>query len=101
MAKVSATNRNEKRKKMVKRDATKRAKLKEMIMDRELSVEERFALTVKLAQMPRNGAETRIRNRCALTGRPRAYYRKFSLSRISLRKLASEGQLPGVTKSSW
>ncbi len=101
MAKVSATNRNEKRKKMVKRDAAKRAKLKEMIMDRELSVEERFALTVKLAQMPRNGAETRIRNRCALTGRPRAYYRKFSLSRISLRKLASEGQLPGVTKSSW
>ncbi|HRK98313.1 MAG TPA: 30S ribosomal protein S14 [Alphaproteobacteria bacterium] len=101
MAKVSATNRNEKRKKMVKRDAAKRAKIKAMIMDRELSMEERFALSVKLAQMPRNGAETRIRNRCALTGRPRSYYRKFSLSRISLRKLASEGQLPGVTKSSW
>ncbi|MCB1550735.1 MAG: 30S ribosomal protein S14 [Alphaproteobacteria bacterium] len=101
MAKVSATNRNEKRKKMVKRDAAKRAKIKAMIMDRELSMEERFALSVKLAQMPRNGAETRIRNRCALTGRSRSYYRKFSLSRISLRKLASEGQLPGVTKSSW
>ncbi|HOO50750.1 MAG TPA: 30S ribosomal protein S14 [Alphaproteobacteria bacterium] len=101
MAKVSAVNRNEKRKKMAKRDAAKRAKLKAMIMDRELPIEERFALTVKLAQMPRNGSETRVRNRCALTGRPRAYYRKFSLSRISLRKLASEGQLPGVTKSSW
>ncbi|MDY0029862.1 MAG: 30S ribosomal protein S14 [Pseudobdellovibrionaceae bacterium] len=101
MAKVSAVNRNEKRKKMAKRDAAKRAKLKAMIMDRELPIEERFALSVKLAQLPRNGAETRIRNRCALTGRPRAYYRKFSLSRISLRKLASEGQLPGVTKSSW
>ena len=101
MAKVRAVNRNEKRKKMAKRDAAKRAKLKAMIMDRELPIEERFALTVKLAQMPRNGSETRVRNRCALTGRPRAYYRKFSLSRISLRKLASEGQLPGVTKSSW
>ena len=101
MAKVSAVNRNEKRRKMVSRDAAKRAKLKAMIKDIELPIEERFAMAMKLAEMPRNGSKTRIRNRCALTGRPRAYYRKFSLSRISLRKLASEGQLPGVTKSSW
>lgn len=101
MAKVSATNRNEKRKKLAARDAAKRAKLKAIVMDRDLPIEERFAMSLKLAEMPRNGAKSRVRNRCALTGRPRAYYRKFSLSRISLRKLASEGQLPGVTKSSW
>ena len=101
MAKVSAVNRNEKRKKLVKRAAAKRAKLKAIIMNQELPIEERFAMTMKLAQMPRNGAKNRIRNRCALTGRPRSFHGKFSLSRISLRKLASEGQLPGVVKSSW
>lgn len=101
MAKVSAINRNEKRKKMVKRDITKRAKMKAIIMDRELPIEERFAATMKLASMPRNGAKSRVRNRCALTGRPRSFHGKFNLSRISLRKLASEGQLPGVVKSSW
>ena len=101
MAKVSAINRNNKRKKMVKRDATKRAALKAIIMNRELPVEERFAMSVKLAALPRNGAKNRVRNRCELTGRPRSFHGKFSLSRISLRKLASEGQLPGVTKSSW
>lgn len=101
MAKVSATNRNEKRKKMAKRDSAKRAKLKAIIMNRELPIEERFASVMKLAEMPRNGSKNRVRNRCALTGRPRGYHGKFSLSRISLRKLASEGQLPGVTKSSW
>ena len=101
MAKVSAINRNNKRKKMVKRDATKRAALKAIIMNRELPVEERFAMSVKLAALPRNGAKNRVRNRCELTGRPRSYHGKFSLSRIMLRKLASEGQLPGVVKSSW
>ncbi len=101
MAKLSAINRNDKRKKMAKRDSAKRAKLKAIVMDRETPIEERFAASMKLAQLPRNGAKNRVRNRCALTGRPRAFHGKFSLSRISLRKLASEGQLPGVTKSSW
>ena len=101
MAKKSATNRNEKRKDLVRRDAGKRAKLKAAVMDRELPVEERFAMTLKLAALPRNGAKNRIRNRCALTGRPRAYHRKFSLCRNTLRKLAAEGQLPGVVKASW
>lgn len=101
MAKVSAINRNDKRKKMVKRDAAKRAKLKAIVMNRELPVEERFAVSVKLAALSRNGAKNRVRNRCELTGRPRSFHGKFSLSRISLRKLASEGQLPGVVKSSW
>jgi small subunit ribosomal protein S14 len=101
MAKVCSINRNEKRKKLTKRDASKRAKLKAIIMNRELPVEERFATSMKLAAMPRNGAKVRVRNRCELTGRPRSFHGKFSLSRIMLRKLASEGQLPGVVKSSW
>ena len=101
MAKVSAINRNEKRIKKVKSQASKRAKLKETIMDRDLPVEERFAATLKLGALPRNGAKNRIRNRCALTGRPRSFHGKFNLCRNMLRKLASEGQLPGVTKSSW
>lgn len=101
MAKASSINRNNKRKAMTKQCSAKRARLKAVVMDKELSIEERFAATLKLAQMPRNGAETRIRNRCELSGRARGYYRKFSLSRIALRKLASEGQLPGVVKSSW
>jgi small subunit ribosomal protein S14 len=101
MAKVCSINRNEKRKKLTKRDAAKRAALKAIIMDRDLPVEERFTTSIKLAAMSRNGAKVRIRNRCALTGRPRSYHGKFSLSRIMLRKLASEGQLPGVVKSSW
>ncbi|MFA7276791.1 MAG: 30S ribosomal protein S14 [Pseudobdellovibrionaceae bacterium] len=101
MAKTSAVNRNNKRIKLTKRDASKRAKLKEITMNRDLPIEERFAATMKLASMPRNGAKNRIRSRCELTGRPRAFYRKFKLCRIALRKLASEGQLPGVVKSSW
>ena len=101
MAKKSSINRNEKRRDLGKRDAAKRAKLKALIMDRELPVEERFALTVKLAAMPRNGAKNRLRNRCALTGRPRGNFRKFNLCRVALRNLASRGELPGVTKSSW
>jgi small subunit ribosomal protein S14 len=101
MAKKSATNRNEKRKDLAQRDASKRAKLKAQVMNRELPVEERFAMTLKLAALPRNGAKNRIRNRCALTGRPRAYHGKFNLCRNALRKLAAEGQLPGVVKASW
>ena len=101
MAKVSAVNRNEKRIKKAKGQAAKRAQLKETIMNRDLPVEERFAASLKLAEMPRNGAKIRVRNRCALTGRPRSFHGKFNLCRNQLRKLASEGQLPGVTKSSW
>lgn len=101
MAKKSAINRNDKRKDMTQRAAGKRAKLKEQIMNRELPVEERFALTLKLAAMPRNSAKTRVRNRCALTGRPRAYHGKFNLCRNAVRKLASDGQLPGIVKASW
>lgn len=101
MAKCSAINRNDKRKKLTKRDAAKRAKLKAIIMNRELPVEERFATSLKLASLSRNGAKNRVRNRCELTGRPRSFHGKFSLCRIALRKLASEGQLPGVVKSSW
>ena len=101
MAKCCSINRNNKRKKLTKRDCAKRAKMKAVIMDRELPVEERFAMTMKLAALSRNGSKTRVRNRCELTGRPRGFHSKFSLSRIMLRKLASEGQLPGVVKSSW
>lgn len=101
MAKVSAVNRNEKRIKKSKGQSAKRAQLKETIMNRDLPVEERFAASLKLAEMPRNGAKIRVRNRCALTGRPRSFHGKFNLCRNQLRKLASEGQLPGVTKSSW
>ena len=85
----------------MQRHAAKRAELKKVVMDRSREPEERFEATLKLAAMPRNGARVRIRNRCMITGRPRAYYRKFGLSRIALRELASEGQVPGVVKASW
>ena len=101
MAKASAVNRNEKRIKLAKSQSNKRTKLKETIMNQDLPVEERFAASLKLAALPRNGAKNRVRNRCALTGRPRSFHGKFNLCRNMLRKLASEGQLPGVTKSSW
>ncbi len=101
MAKSSAVNRNNKRIKTAKSQANKRQQLKETIMNRDLPVEERFAASLKLAELPRNGAKNRVRNRCALTGRPRSFHGKFNLCRNMLRKLASEGQLPGVTKSSW
>jgi small subunit ribosomal protein S14 len=101
MAKVSMIERNDKRRRMVKRDATKRAKLKATIKDKAIPADERFHAMMKLAEMPRNGAKIRIRNRCALSGRPRGYYRKMNISRIALRDLASRGELPGVTKSSW
>ena len=101
MAKTSMLERNNKRKKMAKSHSKKRAALKAIIHDRTIAPEEHFQAVLKLAEMPRNGAKTRIRNRCALSGRPRAFYRKFNLSRIALRDLASRGELPGVTKSSW
>jgi small subunit ribosomal protein S14 len=101
MAKKSAIERNKKRMRLAERYAAKREKLKAIASDRELSAEERFAARMKLAQLPRNSAPVRIRNRCELTGRPRGVYRKFKLSRIALRELASNGQIPGMTKSSW
>jgi small subunit ribosomal protein S14 len=101
MAKKSAVEKNNHRRRMVDRFAGKRAALKAIIMDRTRDAEERFDATLKLAELPRNSAKVRVRNRCILTGRPRAYYRKFGLSRIALRDLASEGQIPGVVKSSW
>ena len=101
MAKASAINRNNKRRKLVKSLEGKRAKLKAVIADKEAPMEERFAAVLKLAEMPRNSAKIRVRNRCALTGRPRGNFRKFNLCRIALRDLASRGELPGVTKSSW
>jgi small subunit ribosomal protein S14 len=101
MAKTSAVLRNIKREKMAARDKSKRSKLKEQIMDREAPVEERFEASLKLAQMPRNGSRTRVKLRCALTGRSRSNYRKFKLCRIALRDLASSGQIPGMVKASW
>lgn len=101
MAKKSAINRNEKRRKMTAQYAAKRAKLKAMSSDQSLSIEERFAAQLKLAQLPRNSSKTRIHNRCELTGRSKAYYRKLRMSRIALRDLASRGQIPGMVKSSW
>ena len=101
MAKKSAVEKNNRRRRLVERQAAKRQALKAIIMDRSRDPEERFDATLKLAEQPRNASKVRIRNRCLLTGRPRAYYRKFGLSRIALRDLASEGQVPGVVKSSW
>jgi small subunit ribosomal protein S14 len=101
MAKKSSINKNERRRKMAKGAAPKRARLKEIAYDREATPEERFEAQLKLADMPRNSSRVRVRNRCEMTGRPRAFYRKFKLSRIALRELASTGQIPGVVKASW
>ena len=101
MAKRSAIERNNKRKRMVARYAAKRAALKALADDESLAMEDRFAARLKLAEQPRNGAPSRVRNRCELSGRPRGYYRKLRLSRIALRDLASSGQIPGMVKSSW
>lgn len=101
MAKKSAIEKNNKRKAMVERYAAKRAELKAAAMDENLSLEERFKARIKLAQMPRNSAANRVRNRCEVTGRPRAFYRKLKMSRIALRELGSRGQIPGLVKSSW
>ena len=101
MAKTSAVNRNGKREYMAGRDRAKRAALKTIVQDRAVTVEERFEASVRLAALPRNGSRTRVKLRCALTGRSRANYRKFKLCRIALRDLASSGQIPGMTKASW
>ena len=101
MAKKSAIERNEKRRKLTDRYAAKRAALKEVANDRSLPMEERFSARLKLAELPRNSSRVRIRNRCKISGRPRGNYRKFKMSRISLRDLASTGQIPGRVKSSW
>ena len=101
MAKKSMVNREVKREKLTARHAVKRAALKAVINDQEKPIEERFAATLKLAEMPRNSSAVRMHNRCQLTGRPHAYYRKLKLSRIMLRELASFGQIPGMVKSSW
>ena len=101
MAKKSAIQKNLKRAKLVKSNLSKRLKLKMICSNKSISMEERFAAQMKLAQCPRNGAKIRIRNRCLITGRPRGYYRKFKMSRIALRELALTGQIPGMVKSSW
>ncbi len=101
MAKKSSIEKNAKRRRLVQRYAAKRARLLEIANDRERPPEERFAVRLKLAEMPRNSAKVRIRNRCDLSGRPRGVYRQFRLSRIALRELALSGQIPGMVKSSW
>ncbi len=101
MAKKSAVARNVKREKLIKKHSAKRAALKAVLHDRELSPEERFQAAMKLNKLPKNACPIRSHNRCELTGRPHAFYRKFKISRIALRELASQGQIPGVVKSSW
>ena len=101
MAKLSSINKNERRKKLAKKSAGQYAKLKAIANDESKDETERLIARLKMAELPRNGNPTRIRNRCELTGRSRAYYRKFRLSRIMLRELANKGLIPGVVKSSW
>lgn len=101
MAKTSAVEKNKRRRKIAASQATKRAGLKAIIMNQALPIEERFKATLKLAELPRDGSKTRIRNRCEVTGRPRAFYRKLGMSRIALRELGNTGKVPGVVKSSW
>ena len=101
MAKKSMIEREKKRERLVKKYAAKRAALKEVIADESKPMEERFRATLKLAELPRNSSATRLHNRCQLTGRPHAYYRKLKVSRIMLRELGSMGQIPGLVKSSW
>lgn len=101
MAKTSAVERDKKRRRLAQRFRARREALKAVANDRSRPAEERFAARLKLAELPRNAALVRVRNRCEMTGRPRGVYRKFRLSRIALRELASQGQVPGVVKSSW
>jgi len=101
MAKKSMVEREKKRERLVAKYAKKRAALKEIINDESKPMEERFRATLKLAELPRNSSPTRLHNRCQLTGRPHAYYRKLKVSRIMLRELGSNGQIPGLVKSSW
>ena len=101
MAKKSSIEKNNRRKRMTKQFAARRAKLKAIAYDKALPMEERFAATLKLAELPRNSSKTRIHNRCELTGRPHASYRKHRLSRIALRDMGNKGLIPGLVKSSW
>lgn len=101
MAKVSSVEKNRKRKKMSETTLARRKELKSKIYDKSLPLEERFSLVMKMAQLPRNSAPTRVRNRCELTGRPRGYFRKFGLSRNMLRFYAGQGVIPGLVKASW
>ena len=101
MAKTSSVEKNNRRRKMVKQYANKRAKLKAIIQSKDVTMEERFTAQLKLAELPRNSAKNRIRNRCEVTGRPRAYYRKLKMSRLALREMANLGLIPGMVKSSW
>jgi len=101
MAKLSSVNKNERRKKLVAKTAAKLAKLKAKANDETVDETERLIARLKMAELPRNGNPTRIRNRCELTGRSRGFYRKFRLSRIMLRELGNKGLIPGLTKSSW
>ena len=101
MAKLSSINKNERRKKLVKKYAGKYARLKAIADNEALDDGERLIARLKLAEIPRNGNPTRVRNRCATTGRPRGYYRKFGINRIEIRNLGLKGLIPGLTKSSW
>jgi small subunit ribosomal protein S14 len=101
MAKKSAIENNNRRKRLVKAKAAHRARLKAVATDRKLTVEERFEARIRLAALPRNSAAIRVRNRCEVTGRPRSFYRKLKMSRIALRELGSKGLIPGLVKSSW
>ena len=101
MAKTSAIERNLKRIKMSKRFASKRKKLKDIVNNKKLPLNERFAAQLKLTKLPKNSSKIRIRNRCEITGRPHGVYRKLRISRIALRRMASSGKIPGMTKSSW
>ena len=101
MAKKAMIERDLKRKKLVKQNASRRARLKAVARDKSLPAEERFKAQLKLAELPRNSAPNRMRNRCQLTGRPRGFYRKLKLSRVALRELTNQGLIPGMVKSSW
>jgi len=101
MAKTSSVEKNNRRRKLVKQYAGKRAKLKAIVQSKDVTMEERFTAQLKLAELPRNSAKNRIRNRCEITGRPRAYYRKIKMSRLALREMANLGLIPGMVKSSW
>jgi len=101
MAKTSSVEKNKRRQRMTKQFAARRAKLKAIVSNKDLPMEDRFAATLKLADLPRNSSATRIHNRCELTGRPHAYYRKQKISRIAMRDLGNKGLIPGLVKSSW
>ena len=101
MAKKSSIEKNNRRRKLVKQYANKRARLKAIVQSKDGTMEERFTAQLKLAELPRNSAKNRIRNRCEITGRPRAYYRKVKMSRLALREMSNQGLIPGMVKSSW